>query len=89
MWKQKSNLGGCLHPDVIWRRNDANVGPPEVIHEAEQYPGGPHHGVGKGWVIPNIIQLIANTTPRKQCLREDERKDEIDTLKQYFFIALM
>lgn len=53
--KKHSNLGGCLHPDVIRRRDDANVGPPEVSYKTEQHPRGPRHGVGKGWVASNVI----------------------------------
>lgn len=36
-----SNLVGRLHPDVIWGRDYADVGPPEVVYDAEQHPCGP------------------------------------------------
>ncbi len=68
-----SDLGGCLNPDVVWGWDDADVRPSEVVYDAEQHPAGPGHWAGKGRVAPNFIQLVANTTPRKQCLEEERR----------------
>lgn len=81
--RKHSNLVGCLHPNVIRRRDDANVGPPEVSYNTEQHRRGPRHGVSKGRVASNVVQLIANATPRKHCLEGDifavrEGKQKVD-----------
>lgn len=66
--RKHSNLVGCLHPDVIRGRDDANVSPPEVSYNTEQHRRGPRHGVSKGGVVSSVVQLIANATPRKHSL---------------------
>lgn len=71
---KKSDLSCCIHPDVLRRRNDANVSPPEVAHDTVQHCGRSRHRSSKCRMAPNIIQLIANTSPWKYCLADKKRK---------------
>ena len=78
--KANPNLGGRLHPDAVRGGDDGHVRPPEVMHDAEQNPRGPRHGASEGRVAPDVIQLVANTTPRKQSL-EEQRQDLIGSVQ--------